>query len=49
MMRLTVALIAAVLVYDTPPDIVPRSGPRLGFFGTDLVHVSSRLEVVVPR
>jgi len=43
-------LIAAVLVYEgTPPDDLPVSAARLSDFGVDLVYVSQRLEIVVPR
>ncbi|MEO6026989.1 MAG: hypothetical protein ABIR79_09020 [Candidatus Binatia bacterium] len=43
-------LIAAVLVYEgTPPDDLPASAARLSDFGVDLVYVSQRLEIVVPR
>jgi hypothetical protein len=42
--------IAAVLVYaGTPPETVPETAARLADFGTDLIYVSSRLEIVVPR
>jgi hypothetical protein len=43
-------LIAAVLVYEgTPPDDLPVSAAQLSDFGVDLVYVSQRLEIVVPR
>lgn len=43
-------LIAAVLVYDgTPPENLPPTSPHLADFGVDLVYVSPRLEIVVPR
>ena len=43
-------LIAAVLVYGgTPPDDLPPTAPHLADFGVDLVYVSQRLEIVVPR
>jgi len=43
-------LIAAVLVYEgTPPDDLPASAAQLSDFGVDLVYVSPRLEIVVPR
>lgn len=43
-------LIAAVLVYEgTPPDDLPALAARLSDFGVDLVYVSQRLEIVVPR
>jgi hypothetical protein len=43
-------LIAAVLVYDgTPPEQLPASAEHLADFGVDLVYVSQRLEIVVPR
>lgn len=43
-------LIAAVLVYDgTPPENLPLVGAQLADFHVDLVYVSERLEIVVPR
>jgi hypothetical protein len=44
-------LIAAVLVYSgPPPEDLPLTSPTLsGFDGVDLVYVSQRLEIVVPR
>jgi hypothetical protein len=43
-------LIAAVLVYEgEAPGSVPRKAQHLRDFGVDLVYVSPRLEVVVPR
>jgi hypothetical protein len=43
-------LIAAVLVYDgTPPDDLPPMATHLADFAVDLVYVSQRLEIVVPR
>ncbi|OQY67597.1 MAG: hypothetical protein B6D46_06105 [Polyangiaceae bacterium UTPRO1] len=43
-------LIAAVLVYDgTPPDELPLRADRLADFDVDLVYVSQRLEIIVPR
>jgi hypothetical protein len=43
-------LIAAVLVYQgTPPDNLPALAHHLSEFGVDLVYVSARLEIVVPR
>lgn len=43
-------LIAAVLVYrGAPPENLPASSARLADFGVDLVYVSQRLEIVVPR
>jgi hypothetical protein len=43
-------LIAAVLVYDgTPPEGLPATAQHLSDFGVDLVYVSQRLEIVVPR
>lgn len=43
-------LIAAVLVYDgTPPEDLPPTSAHLSDFGVDLVYVSQRLEIVVPR
>lgn len=43
-------LIAAVLVYEgTPPEDLPPTSPHLSDFGVDLVYVSQRLEIVVPR
>ena len=43
-------LIAAVLVYGgAPPENLPPISPRLADFGVDLVYVSQRLEIVVPR
>ena len=43
-------LIAAVLVYDgTPPADLPPTSAHLSDFGVDLVYVSQRLEIVVPR
>lgn len=47
----TKPLIAAVLVYRgvVAPDDIPPMADRLADFGVDLVYVSSRLEIVVPR
>lgn len=43
-------LIAAVLVYQgTPPENLPPTSAHLSDFGVDLVYVSERLEIVVPR
>jgi len=43
-------LIAAVMVFDgEPPTDLPPVSPRLSDFGVDLVYVSPRLQVVVPR
>ena len=43
-------LIAVVLVYKgVPPENLPASSPSLADFGVDLVYVSPRLEIVVPR
>jgi hypothetical protein len=43
-------VIAAVLVYvGTAPETVPQTAERLADFGVDLVYVSPRLEIVVPR
>jgi hypothetical protein len=43
-------LIAAVLVYEgTPPENLPTTAAHLADFGVDLVYVSQRLEIVVPR
>lgn len=43
-------LIAAVLVYQgTPPDNLPVLAHHLSEFGVNLVYVSARLEIVVPR
>ena len=43
-------VLAAVLVYaGLPPEFVPEAAPRLADFGVDLVYVSERLEIVVPR
>lgn len=43
-------LIAAVLVYQgTPPDDLPIVSAQLADFQVDLVYVSQRLEIVVPR
>jgi hypothetical protein len=43
-------LIAAVLVYLGPvPDPAPQTVAHLADFGVDLVYVSPRLEIVVPR
>jgi len=43
-------LIAAVLVYGgAPPENLPPISPRLADFGVDLVYISQRLEIVVPR
>jgi hypothetical protein len=43
-------LIAAVLVYEgVPPADLPVVSPRLADLGVDLVFVSPRLEIVVPR
>jgi hypothetical protein len=43
-------VIAAVLVYrgEAPADL-PVSSPRLADFAVDLIYLSQRLEVVVPR
>lgn len=42
--------IAAVLVYaGVPPETLPTTAERLADFGVDLVYVSRRLEIVVPR
>jgi hypothetical protein len=42
--------IAAVLVYaGTPPEDLPKVADSLRTFEVDLVYVSSRLEIVVPR
>ncbi len=42
--------IAAVLVYaGVPPDVLPETAPRLADFGVELVYVSRRLELVLPR
>lgn len=42
--------IAAVLVYaEVPPESVPESAETLAEFGTDLVYVSNRLTIIVPR
>jgi hypothetical protein len=43
-------LIAAVLVYSgAPPENLPLTSPQLAALGVDLVYVSQRLEIVVPR
>lgn len=43
-------LIAAVLVYGgTAPENLPATAAHLSDFGVDLVYVSQRLEIVVPR
>jgi hypothetical protein len=43
-------LIAAVLVYDgTPPENLPLVSAQLADFQVDLVYVSQRLVIVVPR
>jgi hypothetical protein len=43
-------LIAAVLVYDgTPPENLPEKSDTLAGYGVDLIYVSQRLEIVVPR
>jgi hypothetical protein len=43
-------LIAAVLVYvGLAPETVPQNAAHLADFGVDLVYVSQRLEIVVPR
>lgn len=43
-------LIAAVLVYNgTPPDNLPETSDTLAGYDVDLVYVSERLEIVVPR
>jgi len=43
-------LIAAVLVYNgTPPENLPETSSTLAGYGVDLVYVSQRLEIVVPR
>jgi hypothetical protein len=43
-------VIAAVLVYaGVPPEDMPRTAHELADFGVDLVYVSERLEIVVPR
>jgi len=43
-------LIAAVLVYQgPPPENLPALAHHLSEFGVDLVYVSERLEIVVPR
>ncbi len=43
-------LIAAVMVFrGAPPTDVPAVTPQLSDFGVDLVYVSPRLQVVVPR
>lgn len=43
-------LIAAVLVYSgVAPENLPAVSPALADFGVDLVYVSQRLEIVVPR
>jgi hypothetical protein len=49
-----VPVIAAVLVDigpvpDPVPEPVPQTAARLADFGADVVYVSSRLEIVVPR
>jgi hypothetical protein len=43
-------LIAAVLVYQgTPPENLPIVSAQLADFQVDLVYVSQRLEIIVPR
>jgi hypothetical protein len=43
-------LIAVVLVFDgVAPEDLPVTANRLADFGVDLVYVSQRLEIVVPR
>jgi len=43
-------LIAAVLVYvGLAPQSVPQTAAHLSDFGVDLVYVSARLEIVIPR
>lgn len=43
-------IIAAVLVFvGTPPEGLPPISASLADFGVDLVYVSPRLEIVVPR
>jgi hypothetical protein len=43
-------VIAAVLVYvGTAPETVPQTADHIADFGVDLVYVSPRLEIVVPR
>jgi hypothetical protein len=43
-------VIAAVLVYvGNAPETVPQTAAQLADFGVDLVYVSPRLEIVVPR
>jgi hypothetical protein len=43
-------LIAAVMVFDgAAPTDLPAITPRLSDFGVDLVYVSPRLQIVVPR
>ena len=43
-------LIAAVMVFEgEAPTDLPAVSPRLADFGVDLVSVSRRLQVVVPR
>jgi hypothetical protein len=43
-------VIAAVLVYvGNAPETVPQTAEHLADFGVDLVYVSPRLEIVVPR
>ncbi len=43
-------LIAVVLVYrGTAPEELPATASQLADFGVDLVYVSQRLEIVVPR
>ncbi len=43
-------VIAAVLVYvGTAPETVPQTAEQLAGFGVDLVYVSPRLEIIVPR
>jgi len=32
-----------------PPESVPESAETLAEFGTDLVYVSNRLTIIVPR
>ena len=45
-----VPVIAAVLVYvGTAPETVPQTADHIADFGVDLVYVSPRLEIVVPR
>jgi hypothetical protein len=43
-------LIAVVLVYEgTPPEDLPLTSAHLADFGVDLVYVSPRMQIVVPR